>query len=253
MPKFKVLRCAVLVFVVVALAIFWLSQRYYSWTNWKPATCMPEACFCEALRPGTIAQPANTWSSLGFVVVGLLLLCGRSATHDTKNFTAMHGLVYAGATIFIGLGSTFYHASLTFIGQFFDVMGMYLLGSFILLYNLAQVRALSARRFVIAYLFLNSVLAVLLLTLPELRRYLFAVLIVLALFWAYHPRRVAISVSARKYLAAALTTLLLAFAFFLLDLTKIFCSPESWLQGHALWHLGGALSAWLLYQSYAHS
>ncbi len=253
MSKLKASLLTVLGFMLIVFATFGLSLHSYSWTNWKPATCMPEACFCEALRPGTIAQPANTWSSLGFVFVGLLILSGCSTMPRAKNFTAMHALVYAGATIFIGLGSTFYHASLTFVGQFFDVMGMYLLGSFILLYNLARVRSLSARRFVIAYLALNSVLAVLLVVLPELRRYLFAGLILLALFWAYHPRRVPTSASARKYLAAALTTVLLAFVLFLLDLTKIFCSPESWLQGHALWHLGGALSAWLLYQAYAHS
>jgi hypothetical protein len=59
----------------------------------------------------------------------------------------------------IGLGSAFYHASLTFAGQFFDVMGMYLLASFILLYNISRVSAFSRRKFVSAYLALNSILA----------------------------------------------------------------------------------------------
>lgn len=252
MPKLKTLSFAVSVFIMLVFAISWLTRFNYSWTDWKPATCMPEACFCEAQRPGTVAQPANTWSSLGFVLVGLLILSGRIATRVTSNFSMAHTAVYSCALIFTGLGSTFYHASLTFVGQFFDVMGMYLLGVFILLYNLAQIRPLRAQRFVGSYVALNFVLAMLLIILPELRRYLFGVLIVLALFWAYHPQRAASAPTARKFLAAAVATLLLAFFSFLLDLTRVWCVPESWLQGHALWHLGGALSAWLLYQYYTH-
>jgi hypothetical protein len=37
--------------------------------------------------------------------------------------------------ILIGLGSWFYHASLAFVGQGFDVAGMYLLGTFMVLYG----------------------------------------------------------------------------------------------------------------------
>lgn len=240
-----------LLFLLLAAAVFALSRFNYSFAGWKPATCMPDMCFCEAIRAGSIAQPANTWSSLGFVLVGLLILSRRfHQTKQTSGFSPTHTLVYSLATIFTGLGSTFYHASLTFVGQFFDVMGMYLLGGFILLYNLARVRLLSARAFVLAYVALNFVLAVLLITVPELRRYLFAALILVALVWAYHPRRPASNLTQRKYLAWAVLTLVLAFVIFLLDLTKVFCSPNSWLQGHALWHLGGALSAGLLYKHY---
>ncbi|MEK7727049.1 MAG: hypothetical protein AAB354_01485, partial [candidate division KSB1 bacterium] len=67
---------------------------------------------------------------------------------------------------------------------------------------------------------------------------------------AYLPQRAAASSTRRRYLARAVFALALAGIFFLLDLTKIFCFPQSWLQGHALWHLGGALAAGLLYQHY---
>jgi hypothetical protein len=33
----------------------------------------------------------------------------------------------------------------------------------------------------------------------------------------------------------------------LLDITKTVCSPNSWLQGHAIWHLAGAISLWLVF------
>lgn len=164
--------------------------------------------------------------------------------------TATHTLIYGVALILIGLGSTFYHASLTFVGQFFDVMGMYLLACFILLYNLSRVTVLRARSFVLLYLAINAVLAFLLIVLPELRRYLFALLILTALVLVYAPRAHKQTRAQRKYLTAAVATLMLSFLIFLLDLTKIFCWPESWMQGHALWHLGGALAAGLLHQHY---
>ncbi|NUO79669.1 ceramidase domain-containing protein [candidate division KSB1 bacterium] len=220
---------------------------------------MPDWCFCEAIRPGTIAQPANTWSSLGFVLAGLLVLAANA--HDTAAHSPLRGAnrmtatrayanVYGIALLCIGLGSTFYHASLTFAGQFFDVMGMYLFACFILLYNLARVTTLRARKFVVFYVVMNTVLALLLLVLPVLRRYLFAMLVLGALALAYWPSGAARQHGKRGYLTGAFLIIVIGFIIFLLDLTKIFCWPQSWLQGHALWHLSGALAAGLLYQHY---
>ena len=33
-----------------------------------------DSCYCETLRSGLVKQPANTWSDLAFVIVGLSLL-----------------------------------------------------------------------------------------------------------------------------------------------------------------------------------
>jgi hypothetical protein len=251
MLKLKPALFAALAFAPIFILVLALSRHDYSWADWKPATCMPDWCFCEAQRSGIITQPANTWSSLGFVFVGLLILSQRYPhTKPASAFSSTHALVYSLATIFIGLGSTFYHASLTFLGQFFDVMGMYLLAGFILLYNLSRTKFISSFAFVLLYAALNLVLAALLIILPELRRYLFAALILVAPALAYLPRGVTRDQTKRRYLRAAILTLLVAFVIFLLDLTKIFCRPESWLQGHALWHLGGALAAGLLYLHY---
>ncbi len=150
-----------------------LSSSDYSWASWKPASCMPVHCFCEAIRSGVIAQPANTWSSFGFVLVGLLVIgqSGEDVRQRRSNLMTSqraYPLLFGMTLIVIGLGSAFYHASLTFAGQFFDVMGMYLVAVFILLYNFSRVSALSARRFVLLYLFINLILAFILLEWPAL-------------------------------------------------------------------------------------
>ena len=46
------------------------------WEGWQLATCMPDDCFCEAVRDGAVRQPSNTWSSLTFCVAALAMLPG---------------------------------------------------------------------------------------------------------------------------------------------------------------------------------
>jgi len=178
-----------LIIVIVAA----LSSINYSWSAWKPASCMPANCFCETIHPGAIAQPANAWSSFGFVLVGLLVIrqSGEDVRRRRSNLMTSqraYPLLFGMTLIMIGLGSAFYHASLTFAGQFFDVMGMYLAAVFILLYNFSRVSALSARRFVLIYVLLNLILAFILLEWPALRRYIFAALVLFSLWPEYRVR-----------------------------------------------------------------
>jgi hypothetical protein len=227
----------------------------FSWASWRPATCMPEACFCEAIRAGWVAQPANTWSNLAFVLVGLLVIArGRADTAQGLRRSpiterATYSAVYGGTCILVGMGSTFYHASLTFAGQFFDVMGMYLFAVFILLYALTRLSPLRQGTFLAAYVGLNAILGYLLLTVPSMRRWLFGLVLIAVLALESRAARSAAAID-RYYLRAAVITLSIAFAIWILDMTKVLCAPESWLQGHAVWHLLCATSAGLAYFYY---
>ncbi len=245
----------VITFVIITGAAVILSHLNYSWAGWKAASCMPAHCFCEAIHTGTVAQPANTWSSFGFVLIGLLVI--RQSAEDVRwrrlnpmTSRRAYPIVFGAALIFIGLGSAFYHASLTFAGQFVDVMGMYLLASFILLYNISRLTLLKGRSFVWAYLLLNLFLAYLLIEFPALRRHIFGAIILAALMPEYRVRTQKKPQSNGVFLQAAWWTLVVAFIIWVLDITKILCNPNSWLQGHALWHILGAVAAGLLYLYY---
>ncbi len=48
--------------------------------GWPGERGVAAAQFCEAIRPGLIGQPANTWSNLGFLFVGLGI--GWQASRD---------------------------------------------------------------------------------------------------------------------------------------------------------------------------
>jgi len=244
--------------IAIGVAGVWAGTGWAAggpWAGWRPASCMPAECFCEAIRPGLVAQPANTWSNVAFVVVGLLIIAhgGTNTARRPVSPITRRGsaAVYGAAAVVTGLGSMFYHASLTFVGQFCDVLGMYLFAAFILLYAVGRVRPLGGRTFVIAYVALNAALAWLLITVPGLRRWLFAALLLAALACESRAQRAAAHIDAR-WLWAAVATLAVAFVIWILDLTKVLCVPESWVQGHAAWHILGAVAVgcgYLYYRS----
>ena len=219
----------------------------FDWTLWRPATCMPDLCFCEAIRAGPIRQPANAFSSLAFVVVALLVLrAANPRAHPAPAYRA----VYTIALIIIGLGSAFYHASLTFAGQFIDVMGMYFIATFVVLYALGRLRHLEPRAVAMIYVVINGGLAWILLAIPELRRYAFAAIILLGLALEYHARKRSGSVAGKKRLGYAAGLIAIGFVIWTLDITRVVCSPHSVVQGHALWHVLGAAASWQLYRYY---
>jgi len=224
------------------------------WTGWAPASCMPDRCFCEQLHDGLVAQPSNTGSSFAFVAVGLWILGlawqDRTATQNAPNpLVAQPGRsgLYGAAVILIGLGSAFYHASLTFVGQWLDVMSMYLLITFALLYAASRFNPRLGERFAAVYVGVNVLLGTGLVLVPGLRRYVFALLVLATLALELTLSRRCVFRRRTAYLGASVGALAFGFAVWIVDLQRILCAPESLLQGHAVWHLAGAVAATLLY------
>ena len=56
-----------------------------------------------------------------------------------------------------------------------------------------------------------------------------------------------LAVAPAYWLWRALAIFAAAFASWILDITKTACAPDSIVQGHAIWHLLGAASAYCLY------
>ncbi len=94
------------------------------WSDLAPATCLPEACFCEAVGDGLIRQPSNTWSNLGFCVAGLVMLREWRASRVRGAPSSAEALTFAIAVFLVGVTSGLYHASMSFIGQTLDVQSM---------------------------------------------------------------------------------------------------------------------------------
>jgi hypothetical protein len=223
-------------------------------TGDRPATCLPDRCFCEAIRPIGIAQPVNTWSCVAFLWLGVLTLMDarrltKERPRNALGTQPLNAVVFGVTTIIIGIGSAFFHTSLTFMGQFLDVLGMYLLASFLVLYGVERLHPLKSTTIVFLYFSANAILATVLWTAPTARRYVFAGLIIVVILIEIAARRRA-ERAQPSYFFAAIATLGFGFVIWILDISHILCSPHSWLQGHAVWHLSGAIAAGLIYKHF---
>lgn len=250
------MKNAMVLFAMVALVSLALNVVDYSWAGWLPASCLPNDCFCEAQRDGFVRQPVNTYSNLAFGLVGLLMLAGArndwiaGARRNLMSSHRAYPIVFGLAAIVIGGGSFFYHASLTFIGQWVDVMGMYLFVGFAVVYSFARLRPIRPFFFVVGYLAMNAMLGYLLVVNPAIRRQVFAAMVWAALaleilVWLVESPKIE-----KRWLAASVASLAFGYAIWILDERGIACAPTSWLQGHAVWHLLTALAAWLLFVYY---
>lgn len=214
------------------------------------------ANFCEVARDGCVKQPANTFSNLGFVVAGLVIAwhAGRPGPA-----AAMRGLAtaYACLVVLLGPASAAMHATQTELGGHLDLLSMYLVASFAAAY--ALMRWSGQGRLFFWQLFSLMVAACELVGLlgddvpvvQQAGNVAFAALLLVAVvvevrLW----RRGGPSRTDLRWGAGALGTILLAFLIWNLTRT-LWCDPHSLLQGHAVWHLLGAVSAYLLFRFWA--
>jgi hypothetical protein len=228
-----------------------LSTLGPDWTGFLPATCLATHCFCEVPRAGQlILQPANSWSSFGFVAVGFWIMLEAGRRRAATPFAGFPALWFALTAIVIGVGSFLLHATLTLWGQFWDVVGMYLFSAFTLTYAFRRWRALGDSAAILLYLALCAVLVGFLIAIPETRRWLFAVVLIadiaIELTFA-RPRRPGVEVRWYLYGIALQAT---AFAIWIADLTRTLCDGNSLIQGHAVWHLLNAAAVWTAYRYY---
>ena len=219
-----------------------------TWESWDAATCLKTGCFCEASNTQSpIRQAANTYSSLAFVFSGMFIIASaRKRIRFSVGYSILMGL----ASIIIGVGSTFYHASLTFIGQFFDVFGMFLLAAFMLVYAWERIWKLRISTTLGLFLTLNIFLSWLQIAIPDTRRYAFAIVLIIALVFEYYFRAKNKPQIDLRLLQVGIGLLGGAYIIWILDNTRTLCFERSLLQGHAIWHLLGAVSVVFLHRYY---
>jgi hypothetical protein len=246
---------AALVTSGLAIALWALLVSTQDWASRaRPATCLDTHCFCEAVNPGAMLQPANTLSSLVYVGLGAWALA-RVVRGSGFGASPSRVLVPGAAvvTCAVGLSSAFFHANLTFLGQYLDVLSMYVLGALIVSGALWRGGFVPERGALAVFLATTMALGVAQYLEPELRRVMFALVLVpgIALEHLTGVHGPAASPAALRPLRAGVILLVVAYAFWLLDQWQVLCWPESWFQGHAVWHTLTAVAAVLLVSHYA--
>ncbi len=244
----RIAIAAALTIVAAIGTLFLLRLLGPDWSGYAPASCTATHFYCEAPRIGALVlQPANSWSSFGYVFAGFLMIVLACGPGWDSAMTPLSAIAFGITAIIVGLGSALLHATLTLWGQFCDVLGMYLVGSFLLVSALGRWRGIADGRAILLYGLLCAALVAVLIVEPDVRRWLFAVLLIaaIALELGYaRPLRPGVRLSLYLY---GLLTNAMAFAIWNLDQHGLACSPASPIQGHAIWHLLGALAMWLCF------
>ena len=210
------------------------------WEQFRQATCMPLNCFCEGAGNLFIRQPVNTLTNLFFVAIGILIL-----RIPQKHIPAKLNTTLGLTVITLGLTSFYYHMSLTFSGQWLDNLGMYIIASFVFSSNLW--REFRPKRFFISMGTMSVISGVVAYFYPDARRELFAATIILG----FSGEMISLARGLRGhmiYLGLTIVCFIIGISFWYVDLTKIWCEPTLWINGHGLWHTFIALTCWFYYQ-----
>jgi hypothetical protein len=155
-PKTPWLSAEVLLlaaFIAGATAIFVALGRA-GWPG-APSHCLRDSvCYCEVPALEALArQPWNTWSSLVFSPVALAIAADSAKRRDTEKRRGARGIgvLFAVAVAFEGLGSLFFHGSLTTWGAVLDAAGIAAIASLVFLVTLLRARVLEYRSVLVGW------------------------------------------------------------------------------------------------------
>jgi len=207
---------------------------------WEPLSSawLPNIRWCESQLCSWVVEPANTWSNLAYVIAGLALWwLGTRRREPTLR-------LFGVAEIVVGVCSFVYHMSFTGLLQVFDFFGMYVFTNLLIGLNLVRLGRLSRRRFWPVYgasvLGLTALTVALRFTPFPIQGIVFVAIVgIVATEWMQAPGP---GLDRRLFLAS-LAILTVAAGFSAADVTGAFCDPDDhFVQGHAIWHVLGAIS-----------
>jgi hypothetical protein len=203
----------------------------------------------------------NTWTNVGFMFVGLLILWWigwerttgrRSPYHNRITDGTLFASLYGGFTVFLGPGSMFFHASMRQWAGWFDVMSMNFFLAFVPAYN-------AVRRFhwpqwagILIYAALVVFEGIVNLVDPNDSLIFFAGLGVIAIasqIMVAAASSIQTATSGKVWFWVGVGVFGLAFTIWILSWTNgPLCDPKSPLQGHGVWHLLSAAAVGCLYK-----
>ena len=90
------------------------------WYDITEKTGAPNIKWCEETLCQWVSEPANTWSNLGYIIVGVFIIYLANKHKHNSNLKQFGPIV-----IFMGAMSLFYHQSNFYGSQILDFVGMF--------------------------------------------------------------------------------------------------------------------------------
>ncbi len=261
---YKIYGIALLTTIAMLLLFVFLNLHFDGsiWQTMQQSKSALTAEYCELDHNAHFfRQSINTYSNLAYFFLGMIAVLisfyDKTDKIENKNLVQQFPFIscfFGVCLIYLSIGSAFFHASLTWIGQRIDMNATYSIC--IVLIGISYYRLLikenasnQFKRIFVGCLFLIILLFIqihLLISSLYLLPFLI-LLIICGTVLNYLQNKPNFNIS-----FAILSLLLMIGAFILrtMDVQKIACDPTSVYQGHALWHFFTGMSAFLLYWFY---
>lgn len=232
----------------------------YVQLRWATNTEQKQGGYCEIHHEGLFLEPINTWSNLGFIIVGLIIawqmMCGTFKMNvNVLTQSDFMSVFFPSLVVFLGPGSMMMHATYTRLGYEFDVLSEYLLCAFLVAYSTQRLFHAGVKYFVGIFLLIIAVCEsvsrwnIYLPVIGGIPNILVAVFLLLFAIPEIFIVFVRHSNIRKRWILACCITFVAAFLiWYFSDTGRPLCSPTSWFQGHALWHLLDALALYFLFR-----
>ena len=245
--------------LAVSIILFLIFKNVAVWADWRPASEFTNPQYAERIYPDSIFRTRmNTWSNLAFILFGFYAIAlamndwkkGLSLKRGYLTHVPVQSFLFGAALVYTGLGSGFFHASLTRYGQQCDVGGMYStmlcmaaipIGSWLPRVEVPGTRRTFPSELLIAALVVFGSLYFTYYkwdySFGAVSAYFGSVLLIFVGINLIQPGKY-LQV---RWFIAAIATIVLAAKIRELDMQDRFTSPDSFFQGHAVWHLLSSL------------
>jgi hypothetical protein len=250
-----------LIFLGISLVIF-LILGFLKWPG-SEIICYPNTCYCEEVHINEILRERiNTLSNVFPMITGCIVLWmiqkdTNKIPQDQRNLMnqpSKFAILYGFLVLFIGVSSSFFHASLTDSAGKLDTYGMNLYVLFYIFYNLKTFTKISENRIIIYYIIGAITIGILTQTIISPSTMfnivttiviLFEMLFLIAqhyitqLYWIHRDW---------KWFYLGLGCFLFGFLIWNLSYTgAVLCNPLSLFQGHSVWHFFIGLASLFFY------
>ncbi|MBZ0301692.1 MAG: ceramidase domain-containing protein [Anaerolineae bacterium] len=224
--------------------------------------------FCEGYDSGWVKQPISVWSNLAFVASGLMIVLilgtrAAPAPNPMADPTALIPLAYALAVTFMGPGSMVFHASLKKWAGWFDNLSIILWAGLSLSYTVTRL-LMSWFGAPLELMWLLFGLIALIVGIVTFRSesshrttqivvagswFLVELFVMIAAWLGYTPG----FVRSTPWFLAVVASFAAAFACWLPSgaVARLWCDPDSPIQGHGFWHVLAAIGTLLVYCYFA--